>query len=158
MTHALHVMFGLAGAGKSTLAARLGADLGIAVVTVDAIRTDRARARSVFEHAYATTERALRACHSVVFDSCALHAFQRRRLLQIARATHARAELWILDTPWRACRARDAARVHPSGIQWFDVLPIRNRAHTEIQAEPWHHVHRVIPSDDTPRPNSQGDE
>lgn len=143
MRPTLHVLCGLAGAGKSTLAARMALELPALHVHADAIRTHGVAPRTVFRGIHEATFVELHSGRSVVFDTRALHAFERARLISIAHRAGARRELWLVATPWRVCRRRDLARIQPSGAQWIDALRLYELAARAAQCEDWDVVHTL---------------
>ncbi|MBP1658922.1 MAG: kinase, partial [Candidatus Aminicenantes bacterium] len=95
----LIILAGLPGAGKSTVAAALGRELGAMVLSTDRIRAEHGGSPSfspaakggVYERMFARAERGLRARRSVVLDA----TFYLRRLRQAGAAVGRRARVPI---------------------------------------------------------------
>lgn len=111
----LVVLIGAAGAGKSTLAARLfGAD---EILSSDALRevvsgdaADQSASAVAFRILHRTLERRLAAGHLTVIDATNVQRAHRRELLERARRAATPAVAVVLDIDPALSRARNAGR------------------------------------------------
>ena len=145
----LIILAGLPGAGKSTVAAALGRELGAMVLSTDRIRAEHGGSPSfspaakggVYERMFARAERGLRARRSVVLDA----TFYLRRLRQAGAAVgrRARVPIFLIEVvlPEAAVRERMARRLRsargprPAGFEVYRFMrqvfePVRGRHFT----------------------------
>lgn len=150
----LHVLCGLPGAGKSTLALRLAhaarseSFAAVSVHSADAVRTERLEPARVFQELRRAVESALERGGLVIVDSCALRAHERTYLLALGRRAYARCELVLVTTHWQTCIERDRARgPRASLVDWPSAMALFELTRRVVYVEGWDIVRCVDGSD-----------
>ena len=143
----LVVLVGAAGAGKSTLAARLFAPSE--VVSSDDVRSwltgdsaDQGATRLAFSVLHREVRRRLAAGGLVVVDATSVQVSARRALLRIARAAGVGATAIVIRTPSAAVHARNAGR--PGRVVPADVVDRHLAALEALGADPGSIVARLL--------------
>jgi predicted kinase len=128
--HALVVLIGAAGAGKSALAAREWAPSQ--VLSLDALRgwvsddvSDQDATQDAVGVLHALVSARLRRRLTTVVDATNVEAHARLPLLDLARAHQMPAVAVVVATPLPICHARNATRPGPQGTaRWGRRVPV----------------------------------
>lgn len=130
----LHVMMGIPGSGKSTVAERIKQMHNAVHISPDRIReiltgdaSNQDKNAQVFNIAHTSTEGNLKQGHHVIFDATNVRADQRKPLLDIAKRTGAQAHLHIVNPGLDVASKRNADRTERVVPQ--DIL---DRMHGEM--------------------------
>lgn len=113
----LHVMMGVPGSGKSTVADKLVQEHNAIRVSPDEIRrmltgdpSNQERNAEVFDHAHRMTKSNLAQGNHVVFDATNVQAKARRGLLDIANGVGAKKHLHVVDPGLDTAKFRNQNR------------------------------------------------
>ncbi len=152
-TRTLIVLFGTAGAGKSTFAGRhFEPTQVVSSDTCRALICDGDRTQNVdpdlFELFHFLIQKRLKLGRLTAADSTALHGFARRQLLALAREADYHTCLLVFNVPRAVCLQRDRQRprhVGESEICTQDAL--LQEALQHIPREPWEQIHVLSETD-----------
>jgi predicted kinase len=118
MSHVFHLLVGIVGSGKSTVAKRLVAEHGATLVSSDDIRlevcgdmTDQSKNGYIFGTVIPDRIKAAVAIGDVVYDATNYSRKSRKDVCLLARSLGCKVVAHVLQTPFEECYRRNKARV-----------------------------------------------